>query len=364
MRKHIWYSGATDITGKALAEALNLTETKARPSNLSSGDIVIGWGAKTDESISINSNVRVLNHPNKIRANRNKLGALKTMKGNNDLSGTIADFIDAGSVMNALGNSGPISLPLVGRTKYHQGGKGFWFCPTKSLVKYAVDDGAQYFQTFIDIKDEYRLHVAFGKVIHAVKKVKNANETSWVAQRKEKIEDYAQKNNISINDATMDYILKLLFKEAVLPDMIVRSNKRGWKFSGVQLSNVNTALKNAAVASVKALGLDFGAVDCAISNDNSSPFIIEVNSGPGLQGTALEKYIAAFTTKIAALESVAVAPTDPPAAEMAAGVGAQSADAESAGAAPTGGMVTIMNNVATDAEAKAVIAAIMAANNG
>jgi hypothetical protein len=367
MSKYILYSGATDITGKALAEALHLTGRKTMPI-LAAGDIVIGWGVKTDDDININNNVHVLNHPNKIRANRNKLSALKTMKDVQVLANAVAPFVPADAVASALSSSGNVTLPLVGRTMYHQGGKGFWLCLTKSLVAKAVADGAQYFQNFIDIKDEYRLHVAFGKVIHAVKKIPNASEASWTAQRKEKIEDYAQKNNISINGDTLNYVLKRLFKEAVLPDMIVRSNKRGWKFSNVQLGSVSAALKNTAIASVKALGLDFGAVDCAVSNDNNSPYIIEVNSGPGLQGTALEKYIAAFTAKITVLEVPAPVTTPAPQTQ-AAGVGAQNAEdgdipLPANPAVPAGGMVTIMNNVKTDAEAQAVIALIMANSNG
>jgi len=361
MSKYIWYSGATDITGKALAEALSLTETKTRPRNLRAGDIVIGWGAKTSEAISINTNVHVLNHPNKIRANRNKLGALNIMKADDNLSAAIAMFVASNSVMSSI-DDGTVSLPLVGRTKYHQGGKGFWLCLTKSLVQYAIDNGAEYFQNFIDIRDEYRLHVAFGKVIYAVKKVPNDSESSWTAQRKEKIMDYAQKNNVEIDEGTMNYVLKRMFKEAVLPDMIVRSNRRGWKFSNVRLNNVSTALKNAAIKAVEVLGLDFGAVDCAIGN-NGNPYIIEVNSGPGLQGTALEKYISAFSTKISDLENVAQAqPANQPVANnqqnaMAAGVGAENAD-NAAGAQV--GIVAIMNNVKTDEEAKAVIAALVA----
>ena len=51
MSKHIWYSGATDITGKALSEALNLTGTKTKPRRILQGDIIIGWGTKTNDNV-------------------------------------------------------------------------------------------------------------------------------------------------------------------------------------------------------------------------------------------------------------------------------------------------------------------------
>lgn len=361
MAKYIWYSGATDITGKALEEALGLTGTKTRPRNLSAGDITLSWGAKTNEDVNLAGTV--LNHPNKIRGNRDKLKSLSTMKSSRDLAGNVATFCASNGVVREL-DAGNMSLPLVARTKFHQGGKGFWLCLTRQHVDKAISDGANYFQTYIDIQNEYRLHVAFGTIIYAVKKIENPTEAGWIAQRKEKVLDYAIKNGVNLTSDTIDYVLSILVKEAALPDRIVRSNKRGWKFSSVRINSLPAPLKNAAIKSVEVSGLDFGAVDCAMSADNL-PFIIEINSGPGLQGTALQKYIEAFTAKIAELERPARAN---PVRRAAAAVGvaarravgadnvAQAADLEN----DAMGMARIMQNVRTDAEAQAVIAALMA----
>jgi hypothetical protein len=359
MAKYIWYSGATDITGKALGEALGLTGTKARPRNLSAGDIVLGWGAKTSENVSLTCNV--LNHPNKIRDNRDKLKSLGTMKSNRDLSGNVATFCASDRIVREL-DAGNMSLPLVARTKFHQGGKGFWLCLTRQHVDKAIGDGAQYFQAYIDILDEYRIHVAFGAVIYAVKKIENPTEAGWIAQRKEKVLDYASKNNVNLTDATVDYVLGILVKEADLPDRIVRSNKRGWKFSNININSLPAALKNAAIKAVEVSGLDFGAVDCAMSAD-SLPFIIEINSGPGLQGTALQKYTEAFTAKIAELERPARPNPVRRAAAAVGGAARRAVGADNAAAGPENnviGMARIMQNVRTDAEAQAVIAALMA----
>lgn len=298
MSKYIWYSGATDITGKLLEDALGLTGTKTRPRNLRANDIVLCWGTKTNENVNLTGTI--LNHPDKIRANRDKLKSLTTMSSDSDLVDNIAKFCAANRVVRELSAESMV-LPLVGRTKFHQGGKGFWLCLTRQHIDKAIADGAQYFQSYIDIKDEYRLHVVFGEVIYAVKKIENPTEEGWVAQRKEKVLDYARKNNVNIEEATLDYVLRRLVKEATLPDRIVRSNRRGWKFSSVRLSNISTALKNAAIKSVEVSGLDFGAVDCATSSDGG-PYIIEINSGPGLQGTALQKYIDDFAAKIHEIE--------------------------------------------------------------
>ena len=61
-----------------------------------------------------------------------------------------------------------------------------------------------------------------------------------------------------------------------------RSKQCGWKFSyGRADSPVRQAHRDAAHAAVKALGLDFGAVDVGIRADGS-PVVIEVNRAPGL----------------------------------------------------------------------------------
>lgn len=357
MSKSIWFSGATDQTGPALADALGLTGTKSKPRSIRNGDIIIGWGAKTDAAVRLD-NATVLNHPDKIRSNRNKMNTLTSLYGNRATKAAISAFCGANEVMDLIDRRrSDVKLPLVGRTNFHQGGKGFWLCMNKQHVTKAISDGAQYFQNYIDIKDEYRIHVAFGGVIYAAKKVENPTDAGWIAQRKEKVLEYANKNNRNLDESTLDYVLSRMVKEAELPDRIVRSNKRGWKFSGVTLNNVSDALKAMAIKSVEVIGLDFGAVDCAIGLDNN-PYLIEINSGPGLQGTALQKYVEAFRAKINEIEAPARA--ERPAARRqparrARAVGAEAVDNAQAGV----GMARVMQNVQNDNEARAVIDALM-----
>jgi len=305
MAKYLWCSGATDVTGQALAEALNLELVKKKPRNLSRGDIVIGWGAKTKDDVNMGQ-AKVLNHPDKVRNNRNKFVTLQKLAGVRQTRDAIAAFKPANEAKRAI-DRGELTFPLVGRTNYHQGGKGFWLCLTAAHVDSAIQDGAQYFQSYADIDTEYRLHVAFGNIIYAQKKVENPTEEGWIAQRREKIENHAQKNKLQLNNDTVNYVLSRLVKEAVLPDRVVRSNQRGWKFSSVAPNNIIRDLKQAAVKAVEAMELDFGAVDCAKRTDGT-PMIIEINSGPGLQRTAFDKYTEAFRAKIEELERPADRP--------------------------------------------------------
>lgn len=286
---YIWFSGATDVTGKVLMEKLGIDGGRKKPVKK---ELVIGWGTKTKEAVGLTA-TRVLNHPDKIRSNRNKLTTLKALKA---AKIPVAEFVESGKVMSILNAANELQLPVVGRTKYHQGGKGFWTCLTKSHVKTAIDEGAQYFQGYIDIKDEYRVHVFNGEVIYAVKKVKRGNvEKAYVGQREEKIKAYATKQDVALDQKTLDFALGRIAKENSNVDMIIRSNRRGWKFSRVK--TLNKDMEKAAIDSVKAAKLDFGAVDCCVDTDGKS-WIIEINSGPSLAGTTLDTYLKVFESTI------------------------------------------------------------------
>jgi len=276
---YIWFSGATDITGKILMEKLNIKGGKTKPTNVKT---VIGWGTKVDKNTMFAKDIKIINHPNSILLNRNKPEALKILK-NKDIP--IAKFMSIGQVIES-------DLPVIGRTNWHQGGKGFWICPTMDLVSNAIDEGAKYFQKFIEIKDEYRLHVFNDEIIYSVKKIKRNNMAeAFIIQNKEKIESIAAKNNRTLEKNTVDYVLKQMAKEHKTADMIVRSNTRGWKFSRV--TNITLSLKDAAIKAVKALELNFAAVDCCI-DVKGNVYIIELNSGPGLKGSTLDTYIETF----------------------------------------------------------------------
>jgi len=366
MAKHIWFSSATDVTGRALAERLNLSGTRDKPRNLAAGDILIGWGTKIDRNTEIPNGVHVLNHPNAIRKCRNKYEALKLMGNHRDMADYITKVFNKNEIAASI-VAGDINFPIVGRKNFHQGGKDFWLCLTSSHLQSALNDGAQYFRVFFDTDIEYRLHVFNGHVIYAVKKVESPGEDHWAAQRKEKVMDYANKNNVAVDAATLDYVLGHLAKEAQLPDRIIRSNKRGWKFTNVRVNNLSANLKNAAIKAVEVLGLEFGAVDCA-KLQGGGITIIEANSGPGLQGNTLEKYVEVFTAKIAELERPAPAPRKVRAParprRAVAGAAAQANEAVPADdaadiAIDPGAMRRMMNACANDEEARRLIDIIM-----
>ena len=312
---YITYSSATNVTGEKLQAALKIAGGLKIPSKKQK--LIIGWGAKTDEDVTFPKDTIVLNHPNAIRTNRNKLGALALMLAG-DVS--IAPFSPTETVETDIA-SGKITLPLIGRTKYHQGGKGFWVCPTLTHVKDAIKNNAAYFQAMIEIKDEFRFHVFGDTVIYAVKKVQRTPEDFEVAfiedelARQKKL--WEKNNEGPFQEDFAKEILRRQAKNATAggANMMVRSNKMGWRFS--RISKLDKAVEVEAIKAVRALGLDFGAVDCC-TDAKGVPFIIEVNTGPGLEGTPFDNYVKAFEALLA--DKPKAIPTKPisPAANMAA----------------------------------------------
>jgi hypothetical protein len=78
-------------------------------------------------------------------------------------------------------------------------------------------------------------------------------------------------------------------------DKYIRSHDRGWCFAFHHLAEkpAPAGVRLAAVASVAALGLDFGAVDIGWNKD-AGPVVFEVNTAPGLEESSLEAYATAF----------------------------------------------------------------------
>jgi glutathione synthase/RimK-type ligase-like ATP-grasp enzyme len=299
---YIWYSGATDVTGKNLVEGLtekldsDAFEVSGGTSVPSNAAIVICYGTKTQSDVEFASNVQVLNHPNNIRVNRNKLTALDKMLSANGVSVPYFSKLPGGQ------NDSVIKYPVIARTNYHQGGQGLAICTSPGQVTDLITNldsvGFGYIQELVPFKKEYRIHVFNDKVIRCAVKVPTSNPSaSWKAIYKEKAERAATRNNVELNSDTMDILLKAVVKDLTLPDLIVKSNKKGWGFSRVAVADTNSGLIDMAKKAVSAIGLGFGAVDCAIDYDEK-PWIIEVNTGPGLQGGTLTSYINALETYI------------------------------------------------------------------
>lgn len=75
---------------------------------------------------------------------------------------------------------------------------------------------------------------------------------------------------------------------------MVRNHDNGWIYAreGVDIPDET---REAAIKAVRCLGLDFGAVDVVVRDvRDTEPFILEVNTACGLEGTTLQSYVQAI----------------------------------------------------------------------
>lgn len=98
---------------------------------------------------------------------------------------------------------------------------------------------------------EYRLHVAFGRVMFCQFKLRK-NDNEQTADQK-----------------------------------LIRNHDNGWVFAPRSVEELHLTVKEEALKAVAALGLDFGAVDMIISKKDSLPFVLEVNTAPGISSPTL-----------------------------------------------------------------------------
>lgn len=138
---------------------------------------------------------------------------------------------------------------IVGRPDRHSKGRGFWLIETEAELDKALRGtrrkrAATHFMRFVEADREYRVHIFKGKSIRI-----------------------SEKSFFIDDDGNKDYV-------TVRPQ-----------------HNIGRARK-AAKKAVKALGLDFGAVDILATDDEC--WVLEVNAAPGLGGTMPRLYAETF----------------------------------------------------------------------
>lgn len=70
----------------------------------------------------------------------------------------------------------------------------------------------------------------------------------------------------------------------------VRSHQNGWVYTTEDLVEPNNDCVVQAIVAVRALGLDFGAVDLIYNQRLNENYVLEVNTAPGLEGRTLSVY--------------------------------------------------------------------------
>lgn len=268
MKPYVWYSKATSKTGKALARALGLSNDGTKRGRHhgvkvpSAGTThVISWGARqpTNRVEFRRRNLarrKVLNNPYNTEVYKDKLKALLKME-----HGGVNVPRFAWYKQRDIIDSGTLTYPLIGRTRYHYGGSGFKFIENAEQLR--IDNQSDYWMEYIGGEDkrEYRVHVFKDTVIRVQRKKPKLNE------RGEEIEPRSY---------------------------VCRSNSNGWRFSLCDINRIHIDILEQAIKAVRVLGYDFGAVDIIRVPITNSTYVLEVNSGMGLDNAGLSFYLKLF----------------------------------------------------------------------
>lgn len=67
---------------------------------------------------------------------------------------------------------------------------------------------------------------------------------------------------------------------------------------GVSFSTIPNLVIMAAQHAIRALGLDFAAIDVVVEQQTGNVYVLEVNTSPGMEGTTLERYAEYFRARL------------------------------------------------------------------
>jgi hypothetical protein len=239
----------------ALSDLLDIYRVKPEGTYVPKiGHKVINWGnGRVPEWITTANQrgVTLLNKPAAVNIASNKLTALQALKlANVAVPEFTSDFAVARQWLRA-GKTVVERHELRGNS-----GEGIRIVNLDDTEMPNELQTAPLYTKFLPKTNEFRVHVFQGQVIDYIekKKVLTANRT-----------DTFNKYISSIN--------------------------MGWVFSRTGIRDI-PEVRAIAIKAVAALGLDFGAVD--IVYENGFPYVLEVNTAPGLSGTTLVKYANAF----------------------------------------------------------------------
>lgn len=210
---------------------------------------VVNWGSSVlPETVA---KCKVLNKPEAVALAGNKLSFFNAMTatGNEALTVPWTTSPDV-AIKWALEDK-----EVVARTKLtgHSGEGIELLNRTTPLVR------APLYTQYVPKKQEYRVHVVNGKVIDIQRKARKHDVPN-------------ERVNWKIRNMDGGFIYARDFQPEDLPQEI----------------------KDYAIRSVAACGLDFGAVDIIFNDKQKRAYVLEVNTAPGLQGTTLEAYVRAF----------------------------------------------------------------------
>ena len=115
----------------------------------------------------------------------------------------------------------------------------------------------------------------------------------YTVYKKKKAEYRIHVFNGQVIDVQQKRLRKPADDEEITANHQMRNFDNGWVYCREDVLAPDAVLDE-AVKAVKVLGLDFGAVDIGWNEHYQTPYVYEVNTAPGLEGTTLEIYLNAF----------------------------------------------------------------------
>ena len=247
MHLYAWKAGSNGAA--ELAQALGIKRIKRDNSKFKGGPTktVINWGS-TELPVEVQKS-KVLNRPEAVKKCTNKLVFFNTVAGNV----SIPDFTnDYDTAVRWVGEGNTVCARKV------LNGHG-----ADGLVLMSQDNPREWvkaplYTKYVPKRDEYRVHVIKGNVVHI--------------QRKALRPGRAEEGEINWK---------------------VRNLENGFIYVIGDVNPPEDVLLQAKKA-VETIGLDFGAVDVIYNEKKDKAFVLEINTAPGLQGETIQKYAEAL----------------------------------------------------------------------
>lgn len=305
-------------SAKDLAQVLNIMRVRPDGEYIPKiGNVIINWGSGHTPAWLQKAAVRgvkILNKLDNVKIAGNKLSTLRTLQA---AGISVPEFTTSMDLARRWVHGGDTVVER--HTLNRNSGEGIRIVNLDDDEMPSVIHAAPLYTKFIPKTAEFRVHVFRGEVIDCIEKKRQLAENRGPEFNK-----------------------------------YVSSIHQGWVFSRTNIRDI-PEVRQIAIRAVNSLGLDFGAVD--IIYYEGRPYVLEVNTAPGLSGMTLVKYANAFRRYMGAADLPQQTVTEI-VGEPISVIQTPAVNVTQAGMSATNDMVTLRLDRATALKLKELLASI------
>lgn len=251
---NIWTYNKASEGAKALSELTGYKRIKQQGSKYvaNPNKLIINWG----DSVNFPPEYRqakVLNSPLVVGAVTNKLKFFQLME-NTDVR--IPEFTTIVDEALQWMNQDPKTIIVCRTVLTGHSGDGIILYTSEDRANGDRFPRAPLYTKYVPKKHEFRVHFFDGEIIDV--------------QQKRKRKDFEGEANFKVRNHQNGFVY--CREDVVIPE------------------DVKTQAEN----TIKACGLDFGAIDIIYNEKNREAYVLEINTAPGLEGTSVESYAGAI----------------------------------------------------------------------